>query len=98
MSAHTPGPWASGLIFNPTSPRPNVIIWDQSKPSAVVVARDVATKDAALIAAAPDLLAALEHFVSRHASSCLADHGKKGACTCGAGPARAAIAAARGVK
>lgn len=58
-----------------------------------------AEADARLIAAVPDLLAALvflEGRLGRHDSGCAADHGKSGACSCGISDARAAIAKAGG--
>ncbi len=63
MTARTPTPWAMGLVFNANSPRPNTIVWSVAKSPRAVVARDVATSDAALICAAPDLLALLKEAV-----------------------------------
>lgn len=56
-------PWHVGGTFMPDSPDPRQNIW--SKPasgmaSGCVVARDVRVADAPLIAAAPELLAALK--------------------------------------
>jgi len=60
MSKHTPGPWGKGI--SPSA----IVIWGESTMPRTVVARvpnrgypEVATHDARLIAAAPDLLAAL---------------------------------------
>ncbi len=68
----TPAPWTTGVVFNPKSPRPNVIIW--SGTPAVAVARDVAAADAPLICAAPELasqLAAQKELVTLY-SACAA--------------------------
>lgn len=64
---HTPGPWSTGGIFGPGTPNAMTWIWGpRTQPdhqSGPIVATDVRLKDAYLIAAAPDLLAALKSCV-----------------------------------
>jgi hypothetical protein len=105
MSA-TPGPWEVGGTFHPGTPQERRWIWGAAPAgcrSGKIVAQFVRTKDAHLVAAAPELLEALEAALDetgRHASDCPA--GDKGIfveepdpdCDCRRARARAAIAKA----
>jgi hypothetical protein len=62
MSAHTPGPWHCGGIFEPNSARPTSNVWGPTPPgmqSGNIVCCNATIPDARLIAAAPDLAEAL---------------------------------------
>jgi hypothetical protein len=62
----TPGPWSAGGVFSPGTENETRWIWSKAAPgmqSGNVVARGVRSCDARLIAAAPDLLAALKRVV-----------------------------------
>jgi hypothetical protein len=65
MSAHTPGPWTAG---QPTKQRADATITAHSRRVAFVISQDQPDADAAanarLIAAAPDLYAALQAFLA----------------------------------
>lgn len=59
----TSGPWSMAGRFNPDSPSETVWVWGPTPAGAqsgVVVAQGVRRADAHLIAAAPDMYAALE--------------------------------------
>lgn len=58
---HTPGPWMRTAIS--ASGTVNVILAASSRTESNVIARDILPHNADLIAAAPDLLAALRHVV-----------------------------------
>jgi len=63
---HTPGPWAhtpSREHSNPNTTRRDIVAESQFGP--VFIAGDVSRSDAAIIAAAPDMLSALEALASR---------------------------------
>jgi hypothetical protein len=79
MSAHTPGPWTA--IETPESSHHDWRI--KATRLFIGVATDNSEADARLIAAAPELLEALEYLVSLGGGDCLE-------------PARAAIAKAKG--
>jgi hypothetical protein len=77
MSAHTPGPWGVGGVSTPTGMEPYCNIWGPVPPgkqSGQMIAAEVAPENAPLIAAAPDLLAALEEMgpydCGNYADSC----------------------------
>lgn len=62
MNTHTPGPWNLGGVSNPRTD-PRYSIWGPTPPgkqSGEWIAKDVAKANARLIAAAPELLAALK--------------------------------------
>lgn len=65
--SHTPGPWHTAGTFDPDQdPRQN--IWSEARPGAVsgeLVARHAKPANARLIAAAPELLDALQLFVKQ---------------------------------
>lgn len=80
---HTPGPWMA-------TPRGYVILTDRSADIANVTSAngdDVMMANASLIAAAPDLLAALEYIITE---------AELNGCRYSLAQARAAIAKARG--
>lgn len=65
LKGFTPGPWHTGGIFNPCDERPTQWVWGpiatepEGCQSGPCIARDATIKDAALIAAAPQLYAEL---------------------------------------
>lgn len=115
MSAHTPGPWSvphfarahgcgcryifAGEYLGGIA---EVYVDNGMMPSGGgndCPSVDEATANARLIAAAPDLLEALNFLVNlagRHSSACPAQRNPDARCACGIGPARAAIAKAEG--
>jgi hypothetical protein len=93
MNKHTPGPWNARKVGGPAFK--NQVLWaiDYNKDQEQVVDFVYEEADATLIAAAPDLLAALEACESAMAS-CMADFNQYDQAAYDA--ARAAIARARG--
>ena len=79
MSEHTPGPWEAVAVD-----AGHYVVWDSQ---GNVLGRRLYPEDARLIAAAPELLAALERVVYDLEPYVTASHLQ---------PARAAIAKARG--
>lgn len=66
-TTHTPGPWHRGGISTPGVSEPYTTIYGPialGNQSGPMVAAEVPLRDAALIAAAPELLAALEALVA----------------------------------
>jgi hypothetical protein len=118
MSAHTPGPWSiwgpchEGDEFKASNTKPGYEITSPSENASVArvewdhgddEAKVAATADAALIAAAPDLLAIIEALVSMRDESDFTHEGAYEAFHKGGAEevwerARAAIAKARGGK
>ena len=89
MSEHTPGPWivdALGYGYDISAPEARCLITTSSDPKMVwgAIAREA---DARLIAAAPELLEALESLLAQ-----VEQYGHKPECDA----ARAAIAKAKG--
>lgn len=91
MSAHTPGPWKAGNVENRTGGRSAVLIWADGGDD-LGEARTFA--DARLMAAAPELLEALERMVAMFADHTQYD--EEGYETAAVAVARAAIAKAKG--
>jgi len=94
-SEHTPGPWAVGG----TRDWPDVISIQTTDVSAVVVAEAYDEADARLIAAAPDLLAALTLWTDNghdgHCYNCESEYtGEELDCSTNCQTVRAAIAKA----
>lgn len=92
MTAHTPGPWQ---LIDLKNGRHSVDTLDMCP---VCILSDVCPADARLIAAAPELLEALEELVSRRESAC-AERGEMdrlGGSDGRYNRARAAIAKAKG--
>ena len=89
MSKHTPGPWRVAAI-------PGAVITMDNTTIAKVFygERSVSDSNAHLIAAAPDLLAALKGLESRHEPGVFCDHAAAPCERCDA--ARDAIAKAEG--
>lgn len=90
MSKHTPGPWH----FAPSLDDTYVVCESDDNGAstvALVYAADAAKPDARLIAAAPDLLAALEKVLAAYEAAREPGHG-----TILIDEARAALAKARG--
>src|SRR5712671_3511890 len=62
----TPGPWHLGGTFMPDSKDPRQCVWSSTpfgQQSGEIICKDVTPANARLIAAAPDLLAALRDLV-----------------------------------
>lgn len=82
MSQHTPGPWVKALTGQVMHSYSQPIAIAQQSAANMVAGvfddvsggRDVADANARLIAAAPDLLAALEKMVAVHDEPCRFDH------------------------
>lgn len=61
MSAHTPGPWAATVMHGESR---SIIAVMADGPTQVATMREGSFADARIIAAAPDLLAALERIAN----------------------------------
>ncbi len=68
MSNHTPGPWRTGDMFNTVFGPPNTSIDGGPSPKTIATVQKGNKANARLIAAAPDLLAALQ-TIALHAPS-----------------------------
>jgi hypothetical protein len=96
MTTHTPGPWVAvdGDIFTEHRHKPIVAsTFEDGEPMGTGITRDAAFANAALIAAAPDLLAALEELLWAAARTSLETDGDYSDAFAAA---RAAIAKAQG--
>lgn len=96
MSGHTPGPWIHVQV-----PSGLIQIWTADQGTCVgIVPRAGDFTNAHLLAAAPDLLAALEGLLNEdgHAFSCLAGVVASLTCTAECRTAKAAIRSARGLE